>query len=133
MATAVRFEQHGDGYVLRFAYDATLVSLVKTVPGYARSWQPESKVWIVDAIYARELAASMRELGYAVTGLNEPKAEPPPAADWARVLFRRVGKQRTEPVFRALTRILHPDNPSGDTALQRELNTARDELPRGRS
>ena len=48
---------------------------------------------------------------------------------WAHALFRQVGLDRREPVFRALTRVLHPDNQStGDNTLQRQLNDAYGEL-----
>jgi hypothetical protein len=68
-----------------------------------------------------------------VVGLGPPQphadTRTPDTAQWAHALLRRVGPLRREPVFRALTRILHPDNPAtGDAVLQRELNTARDQL-----
>ena len=129
MSGAVRFERHDDQYVLRFAYDPSLVALVKTVPAYARSWRPTGKVWLVDRFYAEQLARDMAALGYLVTGLESQKHESDDTADWARILLRRVGPTRVEPVFRSLTRVLHPDNAkTGDTQLQRELNAARAEL-----
>jgi hypothetical protein len=129
MTTAVRFDRRGSQYAVMFAYDPNLVALVKTVPVSARSWKPESKVWLVDGSHVAQLARSMRELGYLVTGLVEPR--PAPRTDWAQLLFQRVGHQRAEPVFRALTKVLHPDTDTGDTALQRELNNARDDLSKG--
>jgi hypothetical protein len=56
----------------------------------------------------------------------EPATE---AADrsWAVVLMEAVGPQRREAVFRALTRVLHPDVTGGDNTLQQQqLNEARD-------
>ncbi|HWT48540.1 MAG TPA: hypothetical protein VN255_08180, partial [Mycobacterium sp.] len=69
--------------------------------------------------------------------LEPPRADPPPRAEaftsdtslWAKILFRRVGRERREPVFRALTRVLHPDV-GGDHHLMQELNAAREELDR---
>ena len=71
----------------------------------------------------------MATLGYLVSGLESANHAGGDTAGWARTLFRRVGPARAEPVFRSLTRILHPDNPTTvDTQLQRELNAARAEL-----
>ncbi len=139
--TAIQFSRIAFGYTVTFRYDAEVVQLVKsTVPSFARSWQPERRAWFVDLDYADGLAAAMRGFGHTVVGI-EP--EPPPHANhysggdadqWARTLFRTVGPTRREPVFRALTRVLHPDNTAtGDTRLQRELNSARDELMKGKS
>jgi hypothetical protein len=130
MTAAVRFERHGDQYVLRFAYDPNLVALVKTVPAYARLWRPTGKVWYVDRFYAEQLARDMAALGYIVTGLEPPRCrcDDDPAA-WARALLRRVGPARAGPVFRTLSRVLHPDNAAtGDAQLQLELNAAHAEI-----
>ena len=129
MTAAVRFEQHGERYIVRFAYDPSLVALVKTVPSYARSWRPTGKVWLVDRFYAEQLARDMAALGYLVTGLEPEERHSDDRANWARALFRRVGPARAGPAFRALSRVLHPDNAAtGDTQLQRELNAAHAEI-----
>lgn len=131
--TAVRFESYGEQYLLRFAYDPTLVSIVKTVPSYARSWQPTSKVWIVDRFYAEQLAADIARMGHTVIGLDAEQIPPPKnttngdSGDWARAVFRRVGPGKTDVVYRALSRVLHPDV-GGDTELMQELNDARREI-----
>lgn len=130
--STVLFERHGASYTVRFRYDPAVVELLKAaVPGYARSWDPATKNWTVDAGHAERLASALRATGHQVIGLDP---EPPPrtsttgdTAHWARTLFRRVGPTRHEPVFRALSRIFHPDV-GGDTALMQELNDARDEL-----
>lgn len=133
--TAVRFERAGYEYIVSFRYDPTLVDLVKTVPSDYRSWDGTTKQWRVWASYADPLARSMRELGHVVTGLEPPP--PPPwgstsSANWALTLFRRVGPTRVEPVHRALTKVLHPDNAAtGDTVMQRELNDARADVAKG--
>ena len=127
--TAVRFERYGGQYIVRFAYDPTIVALIKTVPSYARSWRPTGKVWLVDAMYAEQLAADMSRLGYIVTGIEHDQHGD--VTDWARILFQRVGPTRTGPVFRSLSKVLHPDNAAtGDAQLQRELNAAIAELER---
>jgi hypothetical protein len=133
VSAAVRFERHGDQYVLRFAYDPNLVALVKTVPAYARSWRPTGKVGLVDRFYAEQLARDMAALGYLVTGLEPQKRESDDSANWARALFCRVGPARARPVFRALSRALHPDNAAtGVAQLQLELNAAHAEISTNR-
>jgi hypothetical protein len=129
--TAVRFERRGGMYAVTFVYDADLVELLKvSVPAYARSWNRTRREWLIEDAYSVQLADTMRRFGCTVVGL-EPShnrcCDDP--ADWARALFKRVGPSRAEPVFRSLTRVLHPDNATtGDTHIQRELNAARAEL-----
>lgn len=133
MSTVI-FQRHGTTYRVRFRYDPTLVELLKTaVPSYARNWNPATKEWTVGAGHAERLASALRATGHQVIGLEPPQAgtHVPDTAGWARILFRRVGPTRHEPVFRVLTKVLHPDNPvTGDTAIQNELNAAREELDR---
>jgi hypothetical protein len=126
--TAVVFTRAGTTFTVRFRYDPAVVDLIKTVPSYARSWDPVAREWTIGHHYVVPLEAALRALGHQVIGLN-----PPPRAggsgQWAHTLLHRVGPLRREPVFRALTRVLHPDNPAtGDAVLQRELNTAREHL-----
>lgn len=154
MKTMVRFEldSFGRDYAVWFRYDPDLIELIKlAVPSGHRSWDSSKKRWSVSVKYAEQLADDMRELGYTVIGIEAPgmrrsKASwepppwesssskpppqpPPPKPDWAKLLFTRVGDHRVDPVFRALTRVLHPDNAeTGDKELQQELNKARNEL-----
>ncbi|HTX96848.1 MAG TPA: hypothetical protein VME67_19525 [Mycobacterium sp.] len=138
--STVLFDRHGATYTVRFRYDPALIELVKAaVPSHARSWNPATKEWTVSAGYAERLAKALRATGHQVIGLEPSPADPPPRAgaftsdmsQWARILFRRVGPTRRDPIFRALTKVVHPDNPAtGDTAIQRELNAAREELDR---
>jgi hypothetical protein len=126
--TTVRFTPGLDGHVVAFAYHPAAVGLIKqTVPGYARSWGPHRRVWIVDPAWAHILADTLRCYGHTVVGLDAPRQTHAGDADWARALFRRVGPSRAGPVFRSLSRILHPDA-GGDTQLQRELNAAHAEI-----
>lgn len=46
--------------------------------------------------------------------------------DWAEQLLRAVGPERVDAVFKALTRVLHPDVKTGDETLMKALNNARD-------
>jgi len=133
MNAAVRFDHRGDHYEVSFPYDPTAVAVIKALPSYARRWNPDRKLWRVEIEYARSLAGNLRELGYVVVGV-EPPREPPRAngrtingTAWAHTLLHRAGPERSERVFRALSKILHPDV-GGDTQLQRELNDAYREL-----
>ena len=91
MTAAVRFDRFGDQYVIRFSFDPTIVALIKTIPVYARSWNPDMKVWRISDVYVEQLAADMSRLGYLITGLEPTDRDD---ADWARILFRRVGPNR---------------------------------------
>jgi len=129
--TAVRFDRRGDQYAVSFAYNADLVALVKTVPSFARSWQPTGKVWLVASPYAEQLARDMSALGYIVVGVEPPQQRqyaPDDVSRWAHLLFKRVGQHRADQVFRSLSKCFHPDLAGGDAQLQRELTDARNEL-----
>ena len=134
--TTIRFTPGPDGHTVQFAYNRAVVELIKqTVPGYARSWSPERRVWLIDPFWAPVLADTLRMYGHTVVGLDDHHRDDRDRhchsggdADWARMLFRRVGPARAGPVFRSLSRILHPDVATGDTQLQRELNLAHAEI-----
>jgi len=127
MNHTVVFDRVGNGYTVRFPYDALLVELLKSrVPSYARTWNSAGKCWTVDSAYAAPLAAAFTELGCTVVGVE---TRTPSACDgWAQHLFRAVGPSRVTAVHRALSKVLHPDVPTGSGVLQRELNDARAEL-----
>lgn len=131
--TAVRFESHGYAYSVCFSYNPAVVQLLKDcVPGYARKWIPGRKEWEVDTKWAESLAAAFCSAGHTVVGLQQQQSKRnADTSQWARLLFKRVGPQRSAAVYRALSRCLHPDTPTGDTELQRELNDARDQLTEG--
>ena len=127
MNHTVVFDRVGNGYTVRFPYDALLVELLKSrVPSYARTWNSAGKLWTVDSVYAAPLAAAFTELGCTVVGVE---TRTPSACDgWAQHLFRAVGPSRVTAVHRALSKVLHPNVPTGSGVLQRELNDARAEL-----
>ena len=127
--TAVRFDRRGDIYAVTFTYDPVVVEMLKLiVPSYARSWNPVRRKWLIETVYGKPLADVLTNLGCTVVGID---TDQPDQSDWARVLFRRVGEHRAGPVFRSLSRILHPDTPTGDKQLQQELNAAHAELSAG--
>ena len=122
--TAVRFEHRGPTYAVTFSYDSRVVELLKsTVPSYARSWQWSNKWWLIDAGWASTLAVTLRCYGYLVAGIDDHRGHDDPRATWARALFDRVGASRAPAVYRALSRVCHPDH-GGDHDLQTELNQA---------
>lgn len=128
--TAVRFERRGGIYAVTFRYDADLVDVLKlTVPSYARRWSPPRREWEIEAIYVTDLAAAMTRHGHTVVGLETSRrreVEDDPA-QWARILFKRVGPARAPLAYRLLSRVCHPDH-GGDHQLQVELNQAHAEL-----
>jgi hypothetical protein len=133
--STILFTRHSTNYTVRFRYDPDLVELLKTaVPSGARDWNPATKEWTIRAGHAEQLASALRSTGHKVLGLDPPRSDPPPRADgpdtaqWARDLLTRVGPSHRDPVFRALTKVLHPDV-GGDHRLMQDLNRARDELP----
>jgi len=127
----VYFTRQPDGaaYTLRFAYSPELVALIKTtVPHYARRWRPDDKAWVVHVEFAQILANALTRQGHTVVEVDGPgphrtDTDDADAGAWARLLFARVGPQRADAVYRALSKCLHPDV-GGDTELQRELNAA---------
>lgn len=132
MMAAVRFTRVADGYRVEFRYDPTVVAVLKTVPARARVWDKALKRWTVFDPYGEMLAGDLARLGYVITGVQRVTHADSDPAEWARTLFHRVGEHRADAVFRALTRVLHPDNPdTGSTELQRELITAREQLRQG--
>ena len=130
--TTVRFDPDSlGGYQLRCRYDAGVVFTIKNVvPGYARSYDPPTKVWtIYQSGWAAALAAALCRAGHEVSGIHVEPPQPPgngAATDgWADQLFRRVGPGRSDLVYRMLSRALHPDV-GGNTQLMQELNQARE-------
>jgi hypothetical protein len=129
--TAVRFQRRGSSHTIAFAFNPAVVELIKqTVPGYARQWIPERKEWEVDATWVDSLAATLLAAGHTVAGLNDRTATRyPPKSDpsrWAHTLLSRLDPGLRQAVYRALSRVLHPDV-GGDPTLQRELNDAFNE------
>lgn len=65
----VRFARVTGGYRIAFEYDETLVALIKTVPPKKRSYNRETKEWIVYDPHGQRLADDMAELGNNVVGV----------------------------------------------------------------
>lgn len=111
-----------------------LRELVKTFP--KRRWLPERKAWRIGSTHVDDCADALRAAGCEVfvtrpdgsayAGRPGAGRRSTPGDDWAGRLLDAVGADRSEAVFKALTRVLHPDTGNGDTALMQQLNTARD-------
>lgn len=125
--------------LVTFKYDPTLVELLKnTITHHFRKWNPDAKHWAVSSLFIDEFVSAARRHGHVFTGLyadqgerqqrrtGHPRSAPPPAADWAETLLDAVGTERADAVFKALTRVLHPDTATGSTELMQQLNRARD-------
>jgi hypothetical protein len=82
-------------------------------------------------MFAPDLAAILRASGYTIVGLDD---RPPPNrhsdGTCAEALLAAFGPERTDAVYRAVSRVLHPDVATGDATLQRQLNAAREGLRR---
>lgn len=74
---ATLHEEAGE-WLLRFAYDANLVSRVKTdIPGWARRWDASRKAWIIAPEYVKVAAV--------IAGLPAPDVAPATARGPARI------------------------------------------------
>jgi len=124
--TAIRFARTGAFYAVTSQFNPKVVAAIKSVPGFARTYDRPTRTWIVDAAFAGGLASALRAQGFNVTGIAEPAPATP--NDWAAALLAAVGPDRVDAAVRALSRVLHPDMPNGDAELQRQLLAARDAL-----
>jgi hypothetical protein len=102
-------------------------------------WSAREDCWTLPLWHAHEIALKLPDepidwrgfgLEDAATGRRKKQARtkvstPKDTSAWAQNLFTAVGPDRGEQVFRVLTRILHPDSPTGDTELMRQLISAR--------
>lgn len=113
-------------YSFRFHYDPDAIAIIKTAPAYAREWDPARKRWLVDIGLATVVIDMLVDHGHTVVGLPEQ----PRTADstsWAEELLTACPPDIREQVYRALSKVLHPDA-GGDVRLQQALNDARDRL-----
>jgi hypothetical protein len=101
-------------------------------------WRAYNKIWDEHDQNRKEEEAKARKAHQDYERLKEEarrakqraRATPPPpprtSENWAEILLRAVGPSREDAVFKALTRVLHPDAKTGDEVLMKELNIARD-------
>ncbi|MBF6082118.1 hypothetical protein IU485_12185 [Nocardia cyriacigeorgica] len=57
--------------------------------------------------------------------LTKEAGRAPVSGSWAEQLFHAVGRDRRDNVYRALSKILHPDVQTGSKVLMQQLNDAR--------
>lgn len=121
----VQIDVAGSTAVVRAPFAAK--DAIKEVTG--RRWDADRKVWVIPADGVPLLAAHLTALGYAVTTNRQPGAphlRVKPGDGWAMTLFGAVGPTRSAAIYKALSRVLHPDMPTGSTELMQQLNAARD-------
>jgi hypothetical protein len=114
-----------------FGYDPGAVAIIKSITSTSRSYDPTTKVWTVTGSVVDGLVWMLTQDGHKVhVTVTDHTPQTTQAAyssaGWADALFTAVGPDRIDAVYRALTRVLHPDNATGDPDLQQQLNVARD-------
>jgi hypothetical protein len=133
MATARILVESGEA---RIHAPYELREIPKSLPG--RSWDRDRKCWRIPASLVDEAANALRVAGCTVFVTNpdgtawssgRPGAgiRDEPGSGWADLLLEVVGPTRHDKVFRALTKVLHPDV-GGDAGLMRDLLAARERV-----
>jgi hypothetical protein len=121
---------------VRFAYDETLVEIIRSVPG--RPWNAEAKRWTIPAGEVNGVAAVFTKAGCTVTvdgNVWTPPADhrgPVPSSRVALLtrMFESISARLTSPTDRALVRVWHPDT-GGDHRLTQDLNEVWSRAPKG--
>ncbi len=129
--------------VLTFPFSRELVDALKDeVPGYARSYDPDTKAWSVQSAYvavARSLVESVypdvEVIDFSPNfGRHESRRAAPDAS--GRTSYTVLHLRETAPpelieaAFRCLARLHHPDR-GGDVATMQRLNAAHAALTKG--
>jgi hypothetical protein len=132
------------GYRVSFSrYDQTLVELIKAKTPYRyRTYDAKTKVWHLERFSdVSRFCDTAANLGHSVINVepgnpdNEYQPPPTPSAPTAALptldevfdhLLRISGPNRADAVHRQLTKVFHPDTPTGSTQLMQSLNHARD-------
>ncbi|MCB1258664.1 MAG: hypothetical protein KDB26_16245 [Microthrixaceae bacterium] len=120
--TVIVIEQVGTELHVAFRYDPAVIEKMRTVP--SAHWNPSIRQWVVSAQFATPLRVALQQWEVAWAG-TAPSAPSNGAVSWAEALFTAVGSDRREAVFRALSKVLHPDTATGDTVLMQTLLEAR--------
>lgn len=128
--TPVTITRHDATLAVQFDYDHRVIALLRVIPGSC--WHPHHGAWAVPAHQLGLLAALFAGWPTTWYGITPPTVcgthtvvQEASAPSWAASLFTAVGPARADAVFRALARVLHPDTPTGDIALMRELLEVR--------
>lgn len=122
-------------YIVQVMSPWEVREVVKGFPD--RTWDAGHRCWLVPVAFTDALAEALRGAGCTVylqgvdgqpwaTGNDAPHGtRSTPADDWADTVFAAVGEDRQEAVFKALSKVLHPDT-GGDHVLMVELVAARE-------
>lgn len=94
-------------------------------------WNPDMRIWVGDLKYLDPLVAHLRHAGCFIDITEHDPKPPPPkpppprkaTTDWASGMFAALSPELGEKVYRALSRVLHPDA-DGDGRQQQILNDA---------
>ncbi|TXI55920.1 hypothetical protein [Mycolicibacter arupensis] len=122
-------------YSIAFRFDYAVKDAVKNIP--TARWNPDRKVWTVDddlglalkdelepwAAFVKWVCPEPQRQSYSFPFGTSPV--PTTMPDPFAAVFAAVGDERRDAVFRALSKVLHPDVATGDTELMRQLLDAR--------
>jgi hypothetical protein len=120
----------GDYSTIRFRYDPRAVEIMKSVP--VHRWNPADKYWTTETSWVQLLAKKFYDAGYPVqidSELWEPGSSVAGTSKPIVALFAVLPIRLRVPVFRALTKVLHPDM-GGDVELMKQLNQAMENRSR---
>jgi len=119
-------EQPDGWWSVSFKYDPYIVSTIKEVPYYGRSYSPDQKTWTIRNDFWTSSAQKLRADGYTVLETPLKRQQQSSVNDaWASALFNRLPQQMHDAAWKALMTVCHPDK-GGDTLITQELNNARD-------
>jgi hypothetical protein len=67
-----RFEQGGpyDDVIISLQYDEIAVTVIKSIPAWARIWDAATRTWRIHPSYAKKLAITLQRLGYQIVGYD---------------------------------------------------------------
>lgn len=112
--------------------------IIKEVPFQHRKWNADQKVWEINVeFWISFLMDKLKRSGFQVIlvdpanlmGNYEPPKQKRGALPhgWADVMFGNTDRALHAPLYKALTRVLHPDF-GGDEEQMKDLNAARDRV-----
>jgi hypothetical protein len=117
---------HGRPAYIRSPFAAK--DAIKSLPN--RAWDAATKRWVIPAADVNIAARVLREEGWRVEIIEPVQAGTrtpplPQTASWADAMFKAIPGRLHQPVFRALTKVLHPDV-GGDLVAMQQLTAAKD-------
>lgn len=72
MKTSITFDHYGptEDVIVSLEYSRPAVRVIRDLPSWARTFDATSRTWRIHPAYARNLAASLRRVGYEVVGVD---------------------------------------------------------------